>query len=160
MTGRDGNTLVIEHRKTDQDSGVHAYNCAESPLDLLLKKGIIESYQHLAGITFRRDWEILAIGANRSAELREKVQGGFPKNTLTEGQCQAQERVRRAMMDITPTGGIIIRALCGEGLTLTVIAQRHGWNKHYVGPRAREALDELAVHYGLADRRDLAPQKP
>jgi hypothetical protein len=159
MTGRDGNAAILEYRQTDQDSGVHAYNCAESPLDLLLKKGIIQAYQHLAGGTFRRDWEALTIGASRSAEMCERVQGGYPRNTLTDRQCQAQERVRRAITAISPVGAIIIRSLCGEGMTLRDIAARYGWSPHYVGPRAREALDELAVHYGLADRRDLPPRK-
>lgn len=150
--GRDGNALLIEYRKTDQDSGVHAYNTAESPLDLLRKKKIILPIQYLAGTMFRHDYERAAISPNRSGEVRERVQGGYPKNTLTEAQCDAQQKVRLALMDVSAVSRIIVIALCGEGRRLTDIAQAHGWNKHYIGPRAKEALDELSYHYGLAER--------
>lgn len=150
--GRDGNALDVEYLRTDQDSGVHAYNCAESPLDLLRKKKIILPVQYLAGTMFRQDYERSSISPNRSVEVRERVQGGFPKNTLSEAQCEAQQKVRRALMDISAISRIIVIAFCGEGHTLTDIAKAHGWNKHYVGPRAKEALDELSYHYGLAER--------
>lgn len=150
--GRDGNALELEYRRTDQDSGTHAYNTAESPLDLLAKKGIIERIQYDAGTMFRRDYEISAISPNRSVEIKERVQGGYPKNTLSEIQCDAQQRVKAALMDISAISRIIAIALCAEGRSLTEIATAYGWNKHYTGPRAREALDELTYHYGLAER--------
>lgn len=150
--GRDGNALELEYRRTDQDSGTHAYNTAESPLDLLLKKHIIEEIQYLAGTMFRRDYEVSSISPNRSVEIKERVQGGYPKNTLSEIQCDAQQRLSSALKAINGNSRIIVIALCGEGRTLTDIARAYGWNKHFIGPRAREALDELTYHYGLAAR--------
>jgi DNA-directed RNA polymerase specialized sigma24 family protein len=139
----------IEYRQTDTDSGIHAYNSAESPLDLLLKKKILEPYQYLAGTMFRRDYELFSVSPNRASEIRERVQGGFPKNSLSDNQCDAQQRVKKALNALSPVSRIIIISLCGEGKTITEIAILNGWNKHYTGPRTREALDDLSSHYGL-----------
>lgn len=150
LPGRDGNPIIPEVRKTDQDSGQHIYNCAESPIDWLLARHIIEGYQHAAGERFRRDWEISGISPARAIELREKVDGGGMSLGISNGKLDAMNRVNRALGALNHISRVFVVEVCGEGKRLETVRVERVFSKHYVGPRFREALDDLARHYGLA----------
>lgn len=150
MPGRDGNPIIPEVRKTDQDSGQHIYNLGEHTLDRLKARGNIDGCQYAAGDRFRRDWEMAAIAPDKAVELREKVDGGGVSLGLSHGKLDAMNRVRLALAALNTTSRAFVIDVCGEGKKLETVRIERGYNHHYVGPRFREALEDLARHYGLA----------
>lgn len=148
--GRDGNPLVIEVRLTDKDSGTHAYNVACHPLDMLLHRRIIDPCQYTAGDRFRSDYEKSEIAPAKAVELKERVSGGGVSLGVPEHRLEAMHRVGKALEAANVISRLLILDVCVLGLSLDQVRHKRAFPRDYVGPRFREALDELAEHYGLA----------
>lgn len=143
--------MEIDLRPTDLDNENHLVpvNIREHPLEWLLSKDLIDSAQHIAGDKLRRDWQISSISPLQAAEIAERVDTSISL-TVPANRLDALRRVKRALSELNPVSRLIAIALCGEGLWLKEIAAKYGFSRDYIGPRAREALDDLARHYKLA----------
>lgn len=148
--GRDGNPLVIDVRRTDQDSGNHAYNVAEHPLEMLLHRRAIDPCQHMAGDRFRADYEKANIAPAKAVELKELVSGGGVSLGVPVYRLEALERMGDALKAVSTVSRLLILDVCVDGLTLEAIRNKRSFSRDYIGPRFREALDELSRHYGFS----------
>ena len=149
--GRDGNPIEIELRQVDKDSGAHVYNTAVHPLNLLHSKRIVEPFQFAAGERFMSDYQSSQVGPCGAVEVKERVQGG---GGVTMGmpayRLDALHRVKSALDSVNAVSRLFILDVCVDDRNLEQIALKRGFSRHYAGPRLREALTELAEHYGLA----------
>lgn len=150
IAGRDGNPIIEELRKTDKDSGVHTYNLAVCQIDLLLSKRHIDDCQHAAATRFTRDYELSEHAPSRAVEIKERVSGGGVTLGIPDRTLDAKERVMKALLPMNTVSRLLLLDVCVDGLNYQAIAAKRGFSHHYVGPRFREALDDLAKHYGLA----------
>ena len=148
--GRDGNVLEIEVRKTDKDSGGHIYNTAEHPLSGLYARKVIEGYQYMAGERFMADYQKSQVGPCGAVEVKERVQGGGVTMGMPAYRLDALHRVKRALDACNTVSRLFILDICVDDMNLEQIARKRVYSRHYVGPRMKEALTELAEHYGLA----------
>ena len=153
--GRDGQEIVLEERLTDLDNEKHRVpaNSAESPLALMRSKRQIEEHQFVAGDRFRADWERASVARLRSNYRVEFTAGGKIED-IAIAQADALERVGAALDSFgrgksAMVSRVMIKAVCGEGETIGRLAKQQGWDRNYAGPRFREALEDLAEHYGL-----------
>jgi len=149
LEGRDGNVIDIEIRKTDLDSGTHIFNAANCHLDLMLNKHQIELYQHMAGDMFKSDCDRAHTSPAKAVELKEKVDGGNFTMTLSDHALDAQDRVKNALRSMSVISRLLVNDVVFHDRSIQRVAVMRGFSRHYVGPRFREALDELAKHYGL-----------
>lgn len=148
--GRDGNPLEIELRQVDKDSGSHPYNLLEHPLSGLRARKVIEEYQYLAGERFMSDYQKSQVGPCGAVEVKERVQGGGVTMGLPAYRLDALHRVKSALEACNVVSRLFMLDICVDDLNLEQIARKRGFTRHYTGPRLREALTELAEHYGLA----------
>ena len=127
------------------------------PLGRLKAHHQIDEAQYQAGRCYQRDWEIAERGARAIDPTREAVDGGRLPEPLTDRQAKARKRLVRihkllGIKNIGVTRGVLI-----DGKNLELIAlelfNRHGQNaSRHCGRLFRDALDVLAVEYGLAGR--------
>jgi len=153
--GRDGSDLVLVERLTDLDDAKHRVpaNAAESPLALMEAKGQIEYYQFAAGDRFRADYERAGISRLRSNYRVEYTAPGKAED-IAIAQADALERVGSALDGLGRNksgrvSAVLIVSVCGNGLNLGDVSRAQNWDHRYTGRRFRDALDDLAEHYGL-----------
>lgn len=148
--GRDGNPIEIELRKVDKDSGWHPSNLNEHPLEGLRSRKVIEGFQYAAADRFRGDYQKSQIGPCGAVEIKERVDGGGVTMGLPAYRLDALHRVKRALDACNTVSRLFILDICVDDLNLEQIGRKRGFTRHYTGPRMKEALTELAEHYGLA----------
>lgn len=125
------------------------------PLARLHNHRQIDEAQYRAGRAFQRDWETVERGARASDPTRERVDGG----RLSEPSSDAQGRARKRLIELERVLGRtmhrVTHAVLVEGMSMETMAARL-FNREgeaavkYYGRLFRDALDVLAVEYGLA----------
>ena len=129
------------------------------PLARLHSHHQIDEAQYLAGRHFQRDWERAERGARAIDPTREAVDGGRMPEPLTDSQAKSRKRLVYLESD-RALGMVLYRIVylvLVDGLTMEQIAF-HGFNRRgqtaerEYGKKFRDALDVLAVEYGLSSR--------
>ena len=127
------------------------------PLARLHSHRQIDEAQYRAGRAYQRDVET-AERFVRSIDLtRERVDGGTPAEPLTDSQVRASKRLTDLEGVLGRTMHRVTQAVLVEGMSMETVAVRL-FNRggeasvKYYGRLFRDALDVLAVEYGLAAR--------
>ena len=161
VADEDGQFLGHEFRRTDTP-----------PLEALLQaRSPIEPYQYLAGVRFRLDWTASQIGPLASVDYARAAQyateevlkagkwdGAMGGKILrgvagiSDAKLDASARLGRVAKEINKLSFWLARKVIGEEWTIVQCAGELGRDQRYVGPRFREALDELAFHYKMIAR--------
>ncbi|MDQ8729438.1 hypothetical protein [Bradyrhizobium sp. LHD-71] len=127
------------------------------PLARLHSHRQIDEAQYRAGRAFQRDWEVAERGVHAIDLTRERVDGGQTPEPLSERQARARKRLIERERVLGRTMHRVIHAVLVDGLSMELLAQRL-FNREgevaakYYGRLFRDALDVLAVEYGLAGR--------
>ena len=126
------------------------------PLARLHSRGQINEAQYRGGRAFQNDWERAQRGPQAVDPTREYVDGAQAREPITEGQCKAALRCRRAA---SPAPESLV-----DGMTMEQVGQRRGlvtqrW-KDYFSRRFQECLDRLALIYGFATEQRLSRLNP
>ena len=127
------------------------------PLARLHSHRQIDEAQYRAGRAFQRDWEAAERGARAIDPTRERIDGGSSPEPLSERQARARKRLIELERVLGRTMHRVIHAVLVDGLSMETLAQRL-FNREgevaakYYGRLFRDALDVLAVEYGLAGR--------
>lgn len=127
------------------------------PLARLHSHRQIDEAQYRAGRAFQRDWEAAERGARAIDPTRERVDGGGSGEPLSERQARARKRLIALESVLGRTMHRVAHAVLVDGMSMEVLAQRL-FNRQgevsakYYGRLFRDALDVLAVEYGLAGR--------
>jgi hypothetical protein len=127
------------------------------PLARLHSRKQIDEAQYRAGRAFQRDWETAERGARAIDPTRERVDGGQPAEPLFERQARARKRLIEHERVLGRTMQRVTHAVLVDGMSMETLSQRL-FNREgeasakYYGRLFRDALDVLAVEYGLAGR--------
>jgi hypothetical protein len=128
------------------------------PLARLHSRKQIDEAQYRAGRAFQRDWETAERGVGALDPTRERVDGGQRAEPLFERQARARKRLVALEGVLGRTMHRVTHAVLVDGMSMEALAQRL-FNREgeasakYYGRLFRDALDVLAVEYGLAGRR-------
>ena len=127
------------------------------PLGRLHSHRQIDEAQYQGGRALQQDWEKAERGPQAVDPTREYVDGGRPREPITEGQRKAVLRLNRAQRELGADGSALVHEVLILGLTMEQVSQRRGspgqrW-MDYFARRFRECLDRLALIYGFATER-------
>lgn len=127
------------------------------PLARLHSHHQIDDAQFTAGRCYQRDWETAERGARAIDPTREAVDGGQLPEPLTDRQAKARKRLVQIERSLGRQMHCVAQGVLVDGKNLELIAlelfNRHGQNAaRHCGRLFRDALDVLAVEYGLAGR--------
>jgi len=114
----------------------------------------IDEAQHRGGRAFQNDWEKAERGPRAVDPTRERVDGGQPREPITEAQRSAVLRLGRAERELGADGTVLVHEVLILGMNMEQIGARRGlktqrW-KDYFARRFQECLDRLALIYGFS----------
>jgi len=126
------------------------------PLARLHSHRQIDDAQYYAGRAYQRDCEVAERVTRALDPTREAVDNSLVIDPLTDKQVSAQTRLAGARLALGRKMHAAVHAILIDGATLEALARENGrggesWQKYY-GRFFRDALDVLAVEYGLAGR--------
>jgi hypothetical protein len=127
------------------------------PLARLHSHRQIDEAQYRAGRAYQRDWEAASRGPRALDPTRERVDGGVRAEPVSERQTRARKRLAALEQALGRTMHRVTYAVLVDGMSMETLAQqlfnREGEaSTKYYGRLFRDALDVLAVEYGLAGR--------
>lgn len=127
------------------------------PLARLHAHRQIDEAQYRAGRVFQRDCELAWRSVRALDPTRERVDGGVTGEPVTDKQVRARKRLDQAERVLGRTMHRVVRAVLVDGMSMEALAKalfdREGETAvKYYGRLFRDALDVLAVEYGLAAR--------
>ena len=134
-------------------------NIRHDPIAAMLKRNQLDHYQAKAAEYWQRDWEAAQLGRVKAMNpMKEPVDGSPPRSDpINDRQRRALNAIRDADVILGAQGGIIVRLVLAECLSIGQVVQRYGLStdrdKDRLGWLLRICLDELAKFYGLADKR-------
>jgi hypothetical protein len=117
----------------------------------------IDEAQYRGGRAFQDDWERAERGPQAVDQTREYVDGGRPREPITERQRKAVLRLNRAERELGADGSALVHEVLVLGLTMEQVGQRRALRGQrwidYFARRFRECLDRLALIYGFATQK-------
>jgi hypothetical protein len=124
------------------------------PLGRLHSHRQIDEAQYQGGRAFQNDWERAERGPQAVDPSRDYVDGGRPREPITEGQRKAVLRLNRVERELGADGATLVHEVLILGLTMEQISKRRRLSGQrwmdYLSRRFRECLDRLALVYGFA----------
>ena len=127
------------------------------PLGRLHSHHQIDESQYQGGRAFQDDWERAERGPQAVDPTREYVDGGRPREPITERQRKAVLRLNRAERELGADGSALVHEVLVLGLTMEQVGQRRALRGQrwidYFARRFRECLDRLALIYGFATQK-------
>jgi hypothetical protein len=127
------------------------------PLGRLHSHHQIDEAQYQGGRAFQDDWERAERGPQAVDPTREYVDGGRPREPITERQRKAVLRLNRAERELGADGSALVHEVLVLGLTMEQVGQRRALRGQrwidYFARRLRECLDRLALIYGFATQK-------
>ena len=126
------------------------------PLARLHSHRQIDDAQYYAGRAYQRDCEVAARGTRALDPTREAVDNSLVIDPLSDKQVSAQARLADVRIALGRKMQAAVHAVLIDGATIEALARVNGrrgeaWLKYY-GRFFRDALEVLAVEYGLAGR--------
>lgn len=143
-------------------------NLAEHPLEMMLSRGRLSPSQYAAACRYREVYERAAIGPGRAIDpAKIKVDGGGVGDPLSDAVLDAHQQLKQIAAALGDIGNEIVRAIAGEGRTVTELAVTWTRGKMvseklrraYLAPRFCEALDVLAEEVWGATGPNMKPGK-
>jgi hypothetical protein len=127
------------------------------PLGRLHSHHQLDEAQYQGGRAFQDDWERAERGPQAVDPTREYVDGGRPREPITERQRKAVLRLNRAERELGADGSALVHEVLVLGLTMEQVGQRRALRGQrwidYFARRLRECLDRLALIYGFAAQK-------
>jgi hypothetical protein len=127
------------------------------PLARLHTHRQIDEAQYQGGRAFQDDWEKAERGPQAVDPSRDYVDGGQPREPITERQRKAVLRLNRAEHELGADGSALVHEVLVMGMTMEQLGERRGVQGQrwidYFARRFKECLDRLALMYGFATER-------
>lgn len=129
----------------------------DDPLADMFSRGLIDKAMFEAGRKWQRLHECTEIGPIGAIDPgKEAVDGGRMRDPITDKQIDAFRELGKADMRLGQWGGILIRNLLADQMTVSQMCDLHGCKTgrrmNFLSMRVRECLEDLAVLWGFAGR--------
>lgn len=128
------------------------------PLGKMGARGQVDGAQLAAGRRWQSDYEMSEIGGIKANDTtREPVDGGgaYP-DPISDRTIAAVRRLQEARAELGLEGEALVRDVLATGLSIELVCAKRNLTtereRKYIGRRFREALETLAVFYGLASK--------
>lgn len=127
-------------------------NLRESAVETLYARRKLDDAQKQAADKFRAIWERCG-GAGSSAMdyTREVVDGGGPRDPISERQVDAGRELGRCRTLLGARSYDLVCKVCGQGYSLSDLS-RSNRDRTTAADNLRAALDDLGIMWGLASR--------
>jgi hypothetical protein len=135
-----GERIVVLRQVNDQLAWYHSHHR-------------IDDGQYEAGRAYQRDWEAAERGARAIDPTREKVDGGLGVDPLPVKQLSARNKLVAIEAVLGRQATRILQSVLVHGAKVDELArnQSRGEREH-TGRQFRDALEVLAVEYGLSQK--------
>jgi len=127
-------------------------NARESAVEMLYARGKLDEAQKETADRFRRLWE--RCGGSGSAAMdytREVVDGGPPRDPISERQVEAGRELARCRTLLGARLYSLVCRVCGEGWALSQISTMKR-DRLTVADNLRDSLDDLGEMWGIIKR--------
>ncbi len=128
-------------------------NEAESPIERLHQRGLVDAAQFEAAEKFRRDFTLAQLMPRLSPDLTQPLansRGGKRiENTLSDTVIMAKQRFNRAMKAVGPGLSDLLYDVCCHLHGLEEAEKAKGWPHRSARVVLTIALERLVAHYGL-----------
>jgi len=134
-------------------------NIRHDPIAAMVKRGQLQTYQSNAADMWQRDWQGAQLGHIKAMDpMKEPVDGSPPRSDpINDRQRKCLNRIRDIDARLGVQGGVLVRFVLGDCLSIAQVSQRYGDDtkiqRDRLGWLLRQCLDEIAKCYGLADNR-------
>lgn len=129
-----------------------AVNLREGPIAWMHSKKIISDAQRMAADNFRKLWENCGgTGAKAMDTTKEIVDGGGPREPITDRQIDAGLKLKECRAVIGHRAYSIVEKVCGEGYSIKDFShtqREQKTNADYL----KDALTDLSYHFGYASK--------
>ena len=124
------------------------------PLADMLSRGVIDQALFQAGRKWQKLHECTQIGPIAAIDPgKVAVDGGRQRDPITDRQLDAFRELAAADRRLGEWGGILIRNLLADGLTVGQMAEMHncttGRRANFLSMRVRECLEDLGKLWGF-----------
>jgi hypothetical protein len=127
-------------------------NLRESAVETLFARGNLDEAQKLAADRFRRTWEACGgAGTGASDYGREYVDGGGPRDPITQRQVDAGKVLNECRKLLGARNYDLVCQVCGQGYALQDISS-DGRARKTAADNLRDSLDDLAAMWGIIRR--------
>lgn len=131
-----------------------AINMRESPVALMWAKKAIDDTQLAAASQFRRIYEQMGgKGAGSFDYSREPVDGGGPREDITDIQLRAGRCMKEASAYLSKRHFDIVQKVAGEGQSLQELFPNSHRERTTWADYLKHGLDDLAELWGLKTKR-------
>lgn len=148
---REQHQVLTTTRITDERGreGYVVVNCAESPLSLLSRLGLISAPDYEAGEKLRRDYEIGQLTQRLGVDYSTPIHNRTHRPDMGETALAARQRFNAAMKAVGPGLSDLLFDVCCylKGLEDSEKARR--WPRGSAKVVLRLGLARLAAHYGF-----------
>ena len=134
-------------------------NMRRDPVSAMEARKQLAFHQAEAARRWQVDYEGAQLGAVKAMDpMKEPVDGSPPRSDpINDRQRKCLTRLRDADARLGTQGGVLVRLVLVDCLSIQQVAERYGDDTKIMRDRLgwllRQCLDELAKIYGLADRR-------
>lgn len=137
-----------------------AMNLRESPIAMMYAKGALDQAQLQAANRFRRLWETCGgKGAGSFDYTREQVDGGGPREPITDQRMDAGKQLKAAEEHLGRRPYAIVAKVAGEGVAVSTLGSTHR-EKTTLADYLKDALTDLACLWGYrSPQRTAANQR-
>lgn len=126
----------------------------DDPLADMHSRGVIDDAMFWAGRKWQKLHECSEIGPIGAVDpTREAVDGGKPRDPITDRQIDAFRELNLAHRELGMIGERLVKDILGQGLTIGQVADKWGRTsqreQNYLSRRFRESLETLGEIWGL-----------
>lgn len=130
------------------------YNGQQLYIDWLANNSYITPAQHEAGKAIYSLWYKAGMPPRISLNLDAvRVDGGKKQMEQTEHMVDCQQQLDQALATLERTGREIVMAMCCYEVLAVRLDEERNIPRKYIMQRLREALIELAYHFGYLSRQ-------
>ena len=140
--------IGTKEQKAKGQGKVVMINVAESSLDILRSKKVLNTVQYYTALRFRRLWEKSRIGSY-TANFNS-IGGGNAWQSMAEDRIDAIYKLSRSHTWLGNFSFQLMYRVCVEDFNLKEISAIYQFKKGYAGDRLREAAEELKKFFDQA----------
>jgi len=133
----------------NKNKPAHIINIRESSIETMYYRKHITAMQYAAGSIFRRKFEMSQLISKPEISVKVDVS---TRPSIADSKLDAIDDLNKLHATVGQHNYELVEYVCGFGNTIKELCIKFRLSKGKGGPKFREALDEVAIYYGLLDK--------